>query len=102
VSSGKIFSRGGAALPIAASGEGAYITDSSGRRYLDAAGGAIVVGIGHGRRAVGSHVQAHAQPEAPALISGGDDEHLRIQVAHGELDEQREQHGAITLLAVGT
>jgi adenosylmethionine-8-amino-7-oxononanoate aminotransferase len=52
VSSGKIFSRGGAALPVAASGDGAYITDKSGRRYLDAAGGAIVVGIGHGRRAV--------------------------------------------------
>ena len=52
MSSGKIFSRGGAALPIAASGDGAYITDKSGRRYLDAAGGAIVVGIGHGRRAV--------------------------------------------------
>ena len=52
MSSGKIFSRGGAALPIAASGDGAYITDASGRRYLDAAGGAIVVGIGHGRRAV--------------------------------------------------
>ena len=52
MSSGKIFSRGGAALPIAVSGDGAYITDQSGRRYLDAAGGAIVVGIGHGRRAV--------------------------------------------------
>ena len=52
MSSGQIFSRGGAALPIAASGDGAYITDKTGRRYLDAAGGAIVVGIGHGRRAV--------------------------------------------------
>ena len=52
MSSGKIFSRGGTALPIAVSGDGAYITDASGRRYLDAAGGAIVVGIGHGRRAV--------------------------------------------------
>ena len=52
MSSGRIFSRGGPALPIASSGDGAYITDSTGRRYLDAAGGAIVVGIGHGRRAV--------------------------------------------------
>jgi adenosylmethionine-8-amino-7-oxononanoate aminotransferase len=52
VSSGKVFSRGGAALPIAVSGDGAYITDASGRRYLDAAGGAIVVGIGHGRRSI--------------------------------------------------
>lgn len=47
-----IFSRGGAELPRAASGSGAWITDAKGRRYLDAAGGAIVVGIGHGRREV--------------------------------------------------
>jgi len=33
-------------------GDGAWITDETGRRYLDAAGGAIVVGIGHGRAAV--------------------------------------------------
>lgn len=52
MSAGKIFSRGGAALPVAAEGDGAYISDAAGRRYLDAAGGAIVVGIGHGRRAV--------------------------------------------------
>lgn len=58
MSSGKIFSRGGAALPIAASGDGAYITDKSGRRYLDAASGAIVVGIGHGRRAVADAASA--------------------------------------------
>ena len=45
----KIFSRGGAALPRAVSGDGAWITDATGRRYLDAAGGAIVVGVGHGR-----------------------------------------------------
>ncbi|RLT26017.1 MAG: aspartate aminotransferase family protein [Chloroflexi bacterium] len=49
MSDGKIFSRGGPLLPRAVRGEGAYIIDASGRRYLDAAGGAIVVGVGHGR-----------------------------------------------------
>ena len=48
----KIFSRGGAALPRAVSGDGAWITDATGRRYLDAAGGAIVVGVGHGRAGI--------------------------------------------------
>lgn len=48
----KIFSRGGASLPRAVRGDGAWIMDQTGRRYLDAAGGAIVVGIGHGRTAV--------------------------------------------------
>ena len=37
----KIFSRGGASLPRAVRGDGAWITDAEGRRYLDAAGGAM-------------------------------------------------------------
>ncbi|MFI5261836.1 MAG: aspartate aminotransferase family protein [Candidatus Limnocylindrales bacterium] len=39
-------------LPIAVRAEGCTIWDADGREYLDAAGGAIVVGIGHGRRSV--------------------------------------------------
>jgi adenosylmethionine-8-amino-7-oxononanoate aminotransferase len=39
-------------LPVAARAEGATIWDSAGRAYLDAAGGAVVVGIGHGRASV--------------------------------------------------
>jgi adenosylmethionine-8-amino-7-oxononanoate aminotransferase len=35
-------------LPTAVSADGAWITDADGRRYLDAAGGAIVVNVGHG------------------------------------------------------
>ena len=35
-------------LPTAVSAEGAWITDADGKRYLDAAGGAIVVNVGHG------------------------------------------------------
>ena len=37
-------------LPTAVSAEGAWIVDADGRRYLDGAGGAIVVGVGHGDR----------------------------------------------------
>lgn len=42
----------GRTLPFAARAEGALIWDSSGKSYIDAAGGAIVVGIGHGDRDV--------------------------------------------------
>jgi adenosylmethionine-8-amino-7-oxononanoate aminotransferase len=35
-------------LPTAVRAEGASIWDAEGKRYLDAAGGAVVVGIGHG------------------------------------------------------
>jgi len=34
--------------PMVDRGEGVYLTDTEGRRYLDASGGAIVVNLGHG------------------------------------------------------
>jgi len=40
------------AQPVADRAEGATIWDADGRAYLDAAGGAVVVGIGHGRESV--------------------------------------------------
>lgn len=39
-------------LPVAVSAQGVWITDARGKRYLDACGGAIVNGVGHGRRDV--------------------------------------------------
>jgi len=38
--------------PVAVRAEGSTIWDAGGRAYLDAAGGAIVVGVGHGRESV--------------------------------------------------
>jgi adenosylmethionine-8-amino-7-oxononanoate aminotransferase len=50
---GRVFPRVfGRRLPIAVRAAGATIWDADGRAYLDAAGGAIVVGIGHGRAEV--------------------------------------------------
>jgi hypothetical protein len=43
-----LFRRGAGPHPVAVSGQGAWIEDADGNRYLDAAGGAIVVGVGHG------------------------------------------------------
>jgi adenosylmethionine-8-amino-7-oxononanoate aminotransferase len=45
-------------LPIAVKGEGAFIVDEKGNRYLDASGGAIVVNLGHGRREIADAVSA--------------------------------------------
>ena len=39
-------------LPVAVASEGAWITSSDGRRFLDGAGGAIVVNVGHGEQVV--------------------------------------------------
>jgi hypothetical protein len=43
-----VFHRAGGHLPTALSATGSWVTDVEGKQYLDAAGGAIVVGIGHG------------------------------------------------------
>ena len=39
-------------LPTAVAGEGVYLIDADGHRYLDASGGAAVSGLGHGHPAV--------------------------------------------------
>jgi adenosylmethionine-8-amino-7-oxononanoate aminotransferase len=39
-------------LPTAVAAEGCWITDADGKRYLDGAGGAILVTVGHGDREV--------------------------------------------------
>ncbi|HLF59582.1 MAG TPA: aminotransferase class III-fold pyridoxal phosphate-dependent enzyme [Acidimicrobiia bacterium] len=53
-----VFQRAGGPLPTAVSATGAWVTDSDGHQYLDAAGGAIVVGIGHGDRAMAETMAA--------------------------------------------
>ena len=50
--------------PVAVRAEGSTIWDAAGRAYLDGAGGAIVVGVGHGRRTV-----ADAMAEAAGRIA---------------------------------
>jgi adenosylmethionine-8-amino-7-oxononanoate aminotransferase len=50
---GKVFHRRNPTLlPVVDRAEGVWIYDKSGKKYLDATGGAVVVGIGHGVREV--------------------------------------------------
>lgn len=59
--SGRVFRRASAANPpVAAAGRGSTIVDADGREYLDAAGGAIVVNVGHGRREVADAMAGQA------------------------------------------
>ncbi len=55
---GRVFRRAQGEPPVAVRGEGATIWDADGKAYLDTAGGAIVVGVGHGRREI-AEVMAH-------------------------------------------
>jgi adenosylmethionine-8-amino-7-oxononanoate aminotransferase len=67
--SGRVFRRStDPALPVAVRAEGSTIWDATGRAYLDAAGGAIVVNVGHGR------------PEIARAMS---DQAGRLAYAHG-------------------
>ena len=62
---GRIFRRSLEAYPpVAVRAEGSTIWDADGRAYLDAAGGAIVVNVGHGRGAI-----ADAMAEQAARLS---------------------------------
>ncbi|MBF6605344.1 MAG: aspartate aminotransferase family protein [Chloroflexi bacterium] len=66
---GRVFRRSIAAdPPVAVAAEGSTIRAADGREYLDAAGGAIVVNVGHGRRSV-----------AAAMA----DQAARVAYAHG-------------------
>jgi adenosylmethionine-8-amino-7-oxononanoate aminotransferase len=57
-------------LPEAVEAHGAWITDADGRRFLDGAGGAIVVNVGHGERVVIDAIEAQLE---------------RIQYVHGTM-----------------
>jgi hypothetical protein len=46
--------------PVAVAAHGSTIVDSEGREYLDAAGGAIVVNVGHGRREIAEAIAEQA------------------------------------------
>src|ERR1700719_4804432 len=46
------------ALPRIVRGEGSYLYDASGRRYLDGSGGPAAVSIGHGHREVNAAIAA--------------------------------------------
>jgi adenosylmethionine-8-amino-7-oxononanoate aminotransferase len=64
-----VFARG-RGLPTVARAEGCQLWDTEGRRWLDGAGGAIVVGIGHGEASV-----------AEAIA----DQAARVAYAHGTM-----------------
>jgi len=55
-------------LPRIVKGEGAWLIDASGKRYLDASGGAMVANIGHGVPEIADAIAAQAR--AIAYVNG--------------------------------
>ncbi len=64
MSGGVFYRRLGHDYPTVDRGEGVYLYDTAGRRYLDAAGGALVVNIGHGVTEVAEAMAAQARQVA--------------------------------------
>ena len=56
--------------PIAVRGEGCWIIDESGRRYLDASAQAAVVNIGHGVAEIGRAMEDGLKAYAAAVRGG--------------------------------
>ena len=48
--------------PVAVAARGSTIVDADGREYLDAAGGAVVVNVGHGRREIADALGGAGRP----------------------------------------
>ena len=70
-SGGRVFLRSASETPpVAVRAEGSTIWDADGRAYLDAAGGAIVVNVGHGRRSVADVMASQAVRIAYAHLTG--------------------------------
>ena len=58
---GRVFRRSASPNPpVAVSAHGSTIVDADGREYLDAAGGAVVVNVGHGRREIAAVIAEQA------------------------------------------
>jgi len=50
----------GSRYPVIARGEGVYLWDTEGRRYLDGSSGALVANLGHGRREIADSMARQA------------------------------------------
>jgi adenosylmethionine-8-amino-7-oxononanoate aminotransferase len=79
--------------PVAVRAEGSTIWDADGRPYLDAAGGAIVVNVGHGRREIANAMAEQAATLAYAHGSAFTSEPLeryaRAVAPHLPIDDPR-------------
>jgi adenosylmethionine-8-amino-7-oxononanoate aminotransferase len=77
---GHVFARGGG-LPTVARASGCEVWDTQGRRYLDGAGGAIVVGIGHGVASVADAIREQVARVAYAHATAFTSEALEAYAA---------------------
>ncbi len=71
-------------FPVAAAGEGSYLVDETGKRYLDAAGGAVVASLGHGRPDIAEEIARAAEI---GYVNGTQFTHRAVEELAAELAE---------------
>jgi taurine--2-oxoglutarate transaminase len=77
--------QGGAAPPTIVRGEGCYLYDADGKRYLDFASGLVAVNLGHGHPALAQAIAEQARRLAFAPPSLGNDQRDALARAISEL-----------------
>ncbi|MFW6068173.1 MAG: aspartate aminotransferase family protein [Chloroflexota bacterium] len=79
--------------PLVSHGQGVYLFDESGKRYLDGSGGPLVVNVGHGRaeivRAMAEQAQAAAYAHAIMFTSDAVESYARELASVLPLDDAR-------------
>jgi len=64
-------------FPLISHGKGVYLFDTSGKKYLDASGGAAVVNVGHGVREIATAISSQAQKVG--YINGTQFSHFAVE-----------------------
>lgn len=72
--------------PCMVRGEGIYLFDENGKRYIDASGGAIVANLGHGNKAVAEAIAQQAA-ESVGYVSGMQFTHRAVEELSAALCE---------------
>ena len=79
--------------PAISHGEGIYLWDTDGKRYIDASGGAVVVNVGHGVKEIADAVQAQtakvAYAHASMFTSAVLEEHAERLAAYLPMNDPR-------------
>ncbi|MEP7346241.1 MAG: aspartate aminotransferase family protein [Gemmatimonadaceae bacterium] len=87
-------------FPEVERGEGCWLVDTSGKRYLDAAGGAMVVNLGHGVAEIGDAMAAQAR--RVAYVNGTAFTSAPVERMARELCSRSPAYGKVYFLGSGS
>ncbi len=91
--------QGGRTPPMIVRGEGSYLYDDRGERYLDFSAGLVAVNLGHGHRAVADAIAEQAHRLAYAAPTFANDRRAELAQAISELSPW--PHGARVFFTTG-